>query len=132
MRIQRTLSLALVAGALSACGGQTPASRPIQASGSHNVLTEAELQSAHDRTLYETVLRLRPTFLRSRQARTTSTAYPEPVHVFVDGSRAEGLETLRLLVPRNVKEVRFHEPHQANVKFGTGHNGGLIEIVLKE
>jgi hypothetical protein len=94
------------------------------------VLTEAELQAARDLTLYDAIQRLRPSFLRSRQARTTSTLNPEPVHVFVGGARAEGLAALRLFTPKQVKEVRFYEPNEANVRFGTGHSGGLIDVTL--
>ena len=77
------------------CSSSQPgaATRP-SVSGGHYVLTEAELQAANDLTLYDAIQRLRPTFLRSRQIMTTSTPNPEPVHVFVDGTRAEGLNTL--------------------------------------
>lgn len=124
--------LVAAAGALAACSGQTATTRPVQASGGHSMLTEAELVAAHDRNLYDTIQRLRPSFLRSRQVQSNTTQVPEPVHVFVDGTRTEGLFTLRMFLPGNVKEVRFYEPHQANVKFGTGHHGGLIEVILKQ
>ena len=96
----------------------------------HNVLTESDLQSATERTLYETIQRLRPSFYRSRQVRSTSTPNPEPVHVYIDGTKAEGLDALRLLTPSMAKEVRFYEPQDANVRFGTGHHGGLIAVTL--
>ena len=30
-----------------------------------------------------------------------------------------------------VREMRFYEPAEANTKFGTGHNGGVIAVTLK-
>ena len=51
--------------------------------------------------------------------------------VFVDGGRTEGLDVLRTIRTSNVKELRFYEPAEANAKFGTGHNGGLIEVLMK-
>lgn len=122
----------LLAGALlPGCSSTQPGAqpRPAVVSG-HDLLTDAELQAAKDRTLYETIQRLRPTFLRSRQVRSTSTPNPEPVHVFIDGTRAEGLDALKLFTPQLVKEVRFYEPYQANTRFGTGHHGGLIAVTL--
>jgi hypothetical protein len=126
----------LMAGVIGAgCSPARPApsAAPSAAasSGDRYTLTEAELQTAQDRTLYETIERLRPTFLRSRQVASSSTPIPEPVHVVVDGNLAAGLETLRLFSPAIVKQVRFYEPHQANVRFGTGHHGGLIEVILR-
>lgn len=94
------------------------------------MISESELQAATERTLYEVIQRQRPTFFRSRQVRSNTTPNPEPVHVFVDGTRVEGIESLRLFSPQNVKEVRFYEPSEANVRFGTGHHGGLISVTL--
>lgn len=131
MRIGR-LAIVLLAGvSLAACSStQSGADTRPAVRGSHNMLTEAELQAATERSLYELIQRQRPTFFRSRQVRSNTTRIPEPVHVFVDGTRVEGVESLRLFNPRNVKEVRFYEPHDANVRFGTGHHGGLIAVTL--
>jgi hypothetical protein len=129
---QSCFFIALVAGVAGAACSPARSAPPVAApAGDRYTLTEAELQSAQDRNLYEAIQRLRPTFLRSRQVRSSSTPNPEPVHVFVDGTRAEGLETLKLFSPAIVREVRFYEPHQANVRFGTGHHGGLIEVILR-
>jgi hypothetical protein len=133
MMIRRLESLAilLLAGAVPACSSTTPGSvsRPI--ASSHNVLSENELQAAPDRTLYDAIQRLKPSFFRSRQVRSNTTPEPEPVHVFVDGMRAEGLNALKLFTPQNIKEARFYEPHEANVRFGTGHHGGLIAVIIR-
>ena len=120
---------ALAATTLSACASGA-VTQSASATGGRYLITEAELQAATERTLYEMIQRQRPTFLRSRQVRSNTTPNPEPVHVFVDGTRVEGLESLRLFSPKNVKEVRFYEPSEANVRFGTGHHGGLIAVML--
>ena len=130
-----TLMVGILATAMaSACATRSAGSAAISAptTGGRNLLTEAELQVSTDRTLYEMIQRQRPTFFRSRQVRSNTTPVPEPVHVFVDGTRVEGIESLKLFNPRNVKEVRFYEPHEANVRFGTGHHGGLIAVTLQK
>ena len=130
MSCSRSLAV-LFAALAAACGTQTRASAPATVpAGTHNVLTASELQAAQDRTVYETIVRLRPSFLRSRQVATPSTPNPEPVHVYVNGTRAEGLEALKLFAPNAVKEIRFFEPPEANVRFGPGHNGGLIAVTV--
>lgn len=95
---------------------------------SRYLVTEEELVGVGDRSAYDALQELRPIFLRSRD---TQTATPTPVAVFVDGGRTEGLEALRSIRASSVKEMRFYEPQDANTKFGTGHNGGVIAVVLK-
>ena len=127
-----SLAVALLAATISACASSSAGSvtQSATTSGGRYMLTESELQAATERTLYEVIQRQRPTFFRSRQVRSNTTPNPEPVHVFVDGTRVEGIESLRLFSPQNVKEVRFYEPSEANVRFGTGHHGGLIAVTL--
>src|SRR5258705_5029106 len=104
------IAVALFAAACSSATNATGSGATVQQSvGIHDVLTDADLANAKDRTLYDAMQRLRPSFLRSRQVRSPSTPVPEPVHVYIDGSRTEGLEALKLLTPSAVKEVRFYE-----------------------
>lgn len=126
------IAVLLAVGAVfPGCSSTQPGSvtRPTPAGG-HNVLAESELMAAPDRTLYDAIRRLRPSFLRSRQVRSNTTPNPEPVHVFVDGTRVEGLDALKLFTPQNVIEARFYEPHES-IRFGTGHHGGLIVVTLR-
>jgi hypothetical protein len=98
---------------------------------SRYLVTEAELANMGDRSAYEALQQLRPTFLRSRDPQTSSNPVPIAVAVFVNGGRTEGLDALRSVRASTVKEMRFYEPQDANTKFGTGHNGGVIEVTLK-
>lgn len=130
MRTVRTLITFLCAAVLTA----SCAASPNAANGgaaSRYVVTEAELASLGDRSAYEALQQVRPTFLRSRDAQTTSNPSPTAVAVFVNGGRTEGVEALRTIRASTVKEMRFYEPQDANTKFGTGHNGGVIEVTLK-
>lgn len=119
-------------------GAGTSASTASQASSYHGptaasryVITEEELASVGDRSAYEALQQLRPTFLRSRDTQTSSNPNPKPVDVYVDGGRTEGLEALKGIRASTVKEMRFYEPQDANTKFGTGHNGGVIAVTMK-
>jgi len=94
-------------------------------------VTEDELVNVGDRSAYEALQQLRPTFLRSRDPQTPSHQNSTPIAVFVDGGRTEGVEALRSIRASSVREMRFYEPAEANTKFGTGHNGGVIAVTLK-
>jgi hypothetical protein len=128
MRLLITLASAalLGAGCASSGGGASATSRTT----ARYVVTQTELVNVSDRSVYEALQQLRPTFLRSRDIQTTSHQEITPVAVFVDGGQTEGLDVLRTIRASTVKELRFYEPAEANTKFGTGHNGGLIEVVM--
>ena len=122
--------LIILAAAAVLSGGC--ASSPVAASsGSRYVVTEDELVNVGDRSAYEALQQLRPTFLRSRDPQTPSHQNSTPIAVFVDGGRTEGVEALRSIRASSVREMRFYEPAEANTKFGTGHNGGVIAVTLK-
>jgi hypothetical protein len=116
---------------IAACASSGRSATSTGSTPSRYVVTESELASVGDRSAYEALEQLRPTFLRSRDPQTTSHLTPTPVAVFVNGGRTEGLDVLRTLRANTIKEMRFYEPQDANTKFGTGHNGGLIEVTLK-
>lgn len=141
MRGMRTLIKAAFVGMVAAgcaSGAGKPASTATEAGvargatiPSRYLVTAEELASVGDRSAYEALQQLRPTFLRSRDIQTTSNPTPKEVDVFVDGGRTEGLEALKGIRANTVREIRFYEPQDANAKFGTGHNGGLIAVSLK-
>ena len=136
-RILIALPLAALFAVACASGG-TSASTATQASAtrgeavpSRYLVTEQELETVSDRSAYEALQQLRPSFLKSRDVQTQSNPIPKAVDVYVDGGQTEGLAALQSIRAGTVKEMRFYEPKQANTKFGTGHNGGVIAVTLK-
>ena len=136
-RILITLISAAVLGAGCASGGKTASTATAAnatrgpTGASRYLVTEEELANLGDRSAYEALLQLRPSFLHSRDTQTSRNPIPAPVDVFVDGGRTEGVEALKSIRASTVKEMRFYEPQDANTKFGTGHNGGVIAVKLK-
>jgi hypothetical protein len=125
--------IALASAALLNAGCASSGSSATSGSGaaSRYVVTEQDLASVGDRSAYEALQQVRPTFLRSRDPTTPTHQNPTPIAVFVDGGRTEGLDVLRSIRANRVKEMRFYEPAEANTRFGTGHNGGVIAVTLK-
>jgi hypothetical protein len=97
----------------------------------HNLVTAEELAPIGEMTALDALRSLRPRFLQSREVQSNSNPNPKPVTVFVNGSRTEGIDVLATFKARDVKEMRFFEPQEANVRFGTGNNGGAIAVTMK-
>jgi len=121
------ITLATAAVLAGGCASSTAAS----SGGSRSVITETELANVREQSAYEALQELRPTFLRSRDPVTPTHQNPTPIAVFINGGRTEGVEVLRTIRANTVKEMRFYEPQEANTRFGTGHNGGVIAVMLK-
>jgi|1186.fasta_scaffold232356_2 hypothetical protein len=136
-RILITLVAAAVFGVGCASGGSTASTAAAAnakrgpTGASRYLVTDDELANLGDRSAYEALQQLRPSFLHSRDTQTSSNPVLAPVDVFVDGGRTEGLDALKNIRASTVKEMRFYEPQDANTKFGTGHNGGVIAVRLK-
>jgi len=121
--------LALLGTVTTACA---PHSAPEPRNGDRYVITEQELETAREVTLYDAIARLRPHFLRSRTISAYGRPETVPVHLYVDGDKMESLDDLRRFSPGSVHEVRFYEPQNANTIFAGANNaGGAIAVILK-
>lgn len=127
MRLLRAIRCAAIPVVLAACAPAGAAGPAVQ----HNVVTAADLAPMPTATVYEALSRVRPTFLRSRDVQTWDHPNPDPVHVYVNGSKTEGVDALKQIQADAVQEIRFYEPQDANTHFGTGNNGGVIAVTLK-
>lgn len=127
MRPLRAIGVAALATMLTACASAGTAGSAVQ----HNLVTAADLAPMHAENAYDALSRIRPAFFRSRDVQTWDHPNPVPVHVYVNGSKREGLDALRQIQADAVQEIRFYEPQDANTRFGTGNNGGVIAVTLK-
>jgi hypothetical protein len=130
IRIIRRTAIVGAAVLIAACAPASsggPGSRAAQ----HNVVTADELAPMRTLTVYDALQRIRPTFLRSRAVATETTPNPPLPTVFIDGVRTEGLDALRQVHADEVRVIRFYEPQDANTRFGTGNDGGAIEVTLR-
>ena len=119
--------LALV---LMGCGsaretGKMPASR--------EVLTAEEISRTSALTAYEAVQMLRPAFLKAQGPKAVlssprSTIYPV---VYLNGAYHGELASLKSLYVSDIQDIRYIEPQQATIMFGTGHVAGIIMVNTK-
>lgn len=118
-----SLGLAAVTGCAST-GPGTSAPRT-----QRNVITVEELSQAGDVSVYEALQRLRPQFLRGRIA-LGSTAESVPVAVYIGDLKMEGVDHLREVMVRAVKQVQYLEPQQANARFGGNNASGALIVIM--
>jgi len=125
----RLVFAGIMATSLLACAAQGAATR----GGNRNLVTAAELETAGDVTLHDALSRVRPTILQPRIGGGTTGVQSVAVSVFYDGLQMmEGLPHLRQISARNIQEVRFLEPQQANARFGGNHSGGALVVTSKK
>jgi len=111
--------LALLSVACSTAGTGESGSRR-----NRNVISAEELaELVGNYSAYEAVQRLRANWLSGR-----GTSRPR---VFVDGIDLGGTEVLRNYRLETIREIRFVQPSDATVRFGTGFGGGVIEVLTK-
>ena len=95
---------------------------------------------------YEAVQKLRPAMLRPRQiasangqggmakdapAVTGTGTLSGQVVVYSDGTRLGDVEQLRAINASSIASVRYYSASEAQTKWGSGHPGGVIEVITK-
>jgi hypothetical protein len=135
--IRVSLRLVIPFSILLAVGCASPAGAPsAQEQGAprrdSRVITVDELTSAPETDLYSAIQRLRPAFFQTRGITSPGVGTaPEMIQVYVDGSRAGGVDALRSLRTLDVKEVRRLDAGEATQRYGTGNTMGAIVVTRK-
>lgn len=107
--------LMLAAACSTTTGGQGGTRR------SADLITQEELQTVSNLSVYDAVRRLRPAWLRVRSAAA------QPV-VFVDGARVGDVNVLNSYRAAEFVEIRHRNGRDATTLYGTGVGGGTIEL----
>jgi len=130
MRTLRLIVLAGIAGSIGcapvgpSAGGSPTADR--------DVITLEELQGVPTSTnLYDAIVSLRPSMIRSRGQMTLSPGESSYPRVYTDGQSWGDIDSLRSLASMTVRAVRYYSASEATTRFGTGHNAGVIEVLMK-
>ena len=89
-----------------------------------NVITLEEIEAVEATNAYDLIQRLRPQFLRPA-------GVGDPVVLYIDGTRREGLGDLRTLLKSSVREVRYLDSTDATTRFGTNHRSGAIQLTTR-
>lgn len=125
--VRRLLTIAAAGAIAIACAPHaTSGSSPSR----HNLLTTEELAPIGDLDLYDAIRRLRPNFLRSHGGQGVQSGMTDVV-LYVGNTRMPDIDQLHTILAKQVKEVAFLEPQQANARFGGNNAGGAIVVTLQ-
>lgn len=142
----RLLSVTIAVLGAGACGSSTPRASGGAPKPASNIITADEIAKVHVQTAYDAIQKLRPAMLRQRQvasaigqggvslgapARSGSAVTSGEVVVYADGTRLGPLENLRQIAASSVATLRYYSPSEAQLKWGSGHQGGAIEVITK-
>lgn len=144
--------LALATAAVIALGTTACGSGPGMASAgsgpkpSATLITADEIAKVSVTNGYEVVQKLRPAMLSQRQVASAhgqgGVAADAPpikgtdvesgqVVVYMDGTRLGGLEQLRGITASTIATLRYFSASEAQLKWGSNHPGGAIEVISK-
>jgi len=128
MRAWPTCALALAVAVQIGCVStqRRPATSGIDSVG------EDEIEAMHAATAHDVVSRIHGEYLHSRGRQSMDSRIPEiPAHVFVDDTYYGDINTLRTVPASQLSEVRFYQAYEAQYKFGSGHMGGVVQLITK-
>jgi len=152
-RMRFTVSGALlgaVGGLLVSRQGSIPyASAPAERGRARDVIATTELRSAGGQTAYDVVQALRPVWLSARgvdsfdenpsavitggrSPQVTVTPGDAQVVVYLDGTRLGSVDRLREMPANQIKGMRYYDAREATLRWGQGHNHGVIELLTTE
>lgn len=112
--------------AITACASQRGPDTGATPSSALGVMTESEIAESQATTAYDAIARKHPMFLISR-VDLAPTAERE---VYLNGIRLGGVNELRLIPARDVKEIRFVRAIDG-AAFGVGGSGGAILVISR-
>lgn len=113
-----------------ACGSSREGSK---ATLSKEVLTAEEIATTSAITAYDAVRLRRPAFLTSRGPKSIVRGARSTVNplVYMNDMLYGELETLKNISVLDVKEIRYIDPKDATLIYGTGHVAGIIMVITK-
>jgi|GEM_PF-560626 len=125
-------ALALAAACAPAATGSDPAggADPAAAPRSENrrvdlnVISQQEIAGSQVGNAFDLVRARRPRWLSAGSASPAGGS----VIVYVNKTRMGGPETLRSMAVSGVGSMRYYDPTSANIEFGHGHLGGVIQV----
>ncbi len=112
----------LVMLGLTACASGGGSGGGGSSGGSRNLIVAEELVDITG-TTYDAVLQLRPRWLQARGGQDSDLPA-----TFVDGSFRGDYRALQGIPLNNVNTIRYLSPSDATTLFGTGYQGGVIEV----
>ena len=91
-----------------------------------SVITREQMLKGDYTTVYDAVAAMRSSWLRPRGP--DSFVLPSVVWVYIDGTRAGGVEVLHNIQPTLINTVRFYDGPTATGRWGVDNGSGVIHV----
>jgi hypothetical protein len=112
--------------AAGGCAGNS--ARAAVASGTTEILRADEIRKSGATDAYQAIRTLRPAFLQTRgRTSMVRTENAEPA-VYVDDRPFGSIATLRDIPAREIVDIRYFGPAQAQMRWGAGNSAGAILV----
>lgn len=97
-----------------------------------DTISEDEIDAMRATSAYDVVARTHSEYLHSRGRQSMDSRMPAiPAHVYVDDTYYGEIDTLKAIPASQLAEVRFYQGYEAQYKFGSGHMGGVVQLITK-
>jgi hypothetical protein len=96
------------------------------------VITAAELSQTGASNIHQAIQALRPQWLRGRPAGSMRGGARDEAVVYLDNNRYGSLNSLAQLSLGGVTEIRYLDASEATNRYGTGHAGGAIIVMMSK
>lgn len=127
--VRRVIACSLVATSI-ACSSSTlekeSTPRP-----SPNLITAEEISKASVQNALEAVQKLRPAMLRRATMSSANAQSRGEIVIYIDNTRYGPVDNLRSIPSSSIALVRYFSASESQLKWGSGHPGGVIEVVTK-
>ena len=120
------LAICCAIAAITACASQRGPDTGATPSSALGVMTESEIAESRATTAYDVIARKRPMFLVSK----VDLGPNAEREVYLNGIRLGGVNELRSIPAKEVKEIRFVRAIDG-AAFGVGRSGGAILVISK-
>ena len=128
--IAAVTAVALFATACSSSGAPAPnnSARPAP-----NLITEEEIAKSSVQNALEAVQKLRPAMLKRPSVASANAQSKGELVVYVDNTRygSGAVDNLRQIPASSIAAVRYFSASESQMKWGSNHPGGVIEVLTK-
>jgi len=122
---------AILAAAATACSSSSTPAPSTAPRSAPNLITADEISRVSVQNALEAVQKLRPAMLRRPNVASQNAQSKGELVVYVDNTRYGPVENLSQIPASSIAAVRYYTASESQMKWGSNHPGGVIEVMTK-
>jgi hypothetical protein len=128
---RRFFTVAMVVLSATACSSSGTQAANGGARPGPNLITADEISKTTAQNALEVVQKLRPAMLRRPSMASANAQSKGELVVYVDNTRYGPVDNLRQIPASSIAAVRYFSASESQMKWGSNHPGGVIEVLTK-